>query len=192
MIKKHWKAFRVSSAACLLGMVCILCALSFQGCGPEDPHPVNEEEVITTVEVSLAPEGGGTPVTLRFYDQDGENGSIEPVQTISGSLATATVYSAQIALLNETITPALNISDEVEEEGNDHLFCFSVSGDLSIEYDDEDSQGMPLGLSTRWLTGGEGQVQLTIILRHQAGTKTGDCPGLGETDLEVSFGLIVQ
>lgn len=166
--------------------------ISFQSCNPRVPAPVNEAEVITTLTVTLTPDDGGMPVVLNFFDEDGMKGSLEPAQTISGSLRVDTYYSAQIQLLNEMVTPPRNISDEVEEEGNDHLFCFSVSGDVSVEYVDADERGMPLGLATKWLTGDAGQHRVTIILRHLSGTKDGECPGTGETDLEVSFGLIVQ
>jgi hypothetical protein len=176
----------------MLELAVLLLVISFQSCDQEDPKPPNEEEVITTMTVTLTPGDGGMPVVLSFFDEDGENGSTEPIHTISGSLRVGTSYSAQIQLLNETVTPPIDVSDEVEEEGTDHLFCFSVSGDVSIEYDDADAQGMPLGLSTTWLTGDAGQQEVTITLRHQAGTKNGQCPGTGETDLEVFFGLIVQ
>lgn len=187
------KAFALVSGGRYLVAVAILpLVISFQSCGPDDPKPVNEEEVITTLTVTLTPGDGGMPVVLTFFDEDGENGSIEPVQSISGSLRVSTSYSAQIQLLNETVTPAIDVSEEVAEEGADHLFCFSESGDLSIQYADTDEKGMPLGLSTTWLTGNAGQRDVTISLRHQPGTKNGDCPGTGETDLEVSFNLIVQ
>src|SRR5688500_4442910 len=176
----------------VLNVALLLLLISFHSCDREDPKPPNEEEVSTTLTVTLTPGGGGMPVVLSLFDEDGETGSMEPVQNVSGSLRVGTTYSAQIQLLNETVTPALNVSDEVQEEGNDHLFCFSASGDLSIEYDDSDDQGLPLGLSTTWLTGNAGQREVTIILRHQPGTKNGQCPGTGETDLEVSFSFIVQ
>ena len=166
-------------------------ALFIHACEQKDPEPVNEEEVITTVRAILTPEGGGTPITLTFYDEDGEHGSIAPVYTVSGDLLSSTSYVCSIELLNETVDPPLDISGEVREEGGDHLLCFVVEGDLAIEYADTDSNGLPLGLSTKWLTGGEGLVDVTIVLRHQAGTKTGDCPGTGDTDVEVSFSVKV-
>jgi hypothetical protein len=189
---KHKPRSFTSNGRYMLAVGLLLLVITFQSCDTEDPKPPNEEEVITTLTVTLTPGDGGMPVILSFFDEDGENGSAEPVETISGSLRVGTSYSAQIQLLNETVTPPIDVSEEVEEEGNDHLFCFSASGDLSIEYEDEDDQGLPLGLSTTWLPGEAGQQEVTIILRHQAGTKNGQCPGTGETDLEVSFGFIVQ
>lgn len=164
----------------------------FLACNTDDPEPVNEEEVITTLTVTLAPQGGGEAVTLRFYDEDGEQGSIAPVITVSGPLAPSTTYAAIIELENETEDPAVNISEEIAGEAEQHLFCFG-GGDLSVEYEDEDKNGLPLGLVTSWTTSDvAGATSVTVTLRHQAGTKTGECPGTGETDVEVTFDLLIE
>lgn len=162
------------------------------GCRNEDPTPVNEEEVITTLEISFTPQGGGIPLTLKFYDADGEQGSIPPVITSSGPLKAATIYLVRIGLTNETVQPHGDISAEVAEEANDHLFCFNVDGNISITYEDADGNGLPLGLETLWETTGPGAAAVTVSLRHQAGTKTGDCPGSGETDVEVMFDVVIE
>lgn len=164
----------------------------FQACRIDDPKPVNEEEVITTVEVTLVPAGGGQPVNLRFFDEDGERGNIAPVITVSAALAASTDYAATIELKNETSRPEINVSEEVAEEATDHLFCFDVHGGIAIEYGDEDEGGMPIGLLTMWRTEDAGTAEVTVSLRHQAGTKTGECPGLGETDIAVTFTLTIE
>lgn len=166
--------------------------LMFSSCQKDDPEPVNEEEVITTVQITLTPDGGGSVITLRFFDPDGDQGSAAPEVIVSGSLQSATSYSAALRFLNETETPAGDVTLEVQEEGSDHLVCFDASSNLTISYADEDDQGRPLGLSTLWLTGDAGPAEVTVSLRHQAGTKTGDCPGSGETDVEVTFNLVVE
>ncbi|MEX2235677.1 MAG: hypothetical protein WD824_26200 [Cyclobacteriaceae bacterium] len=165
--------------------------LFFSSCEKGDPKPVNEEEVITTLEVALVPVGGGIPVNLKFFDVDGEHGSSAPLHTVSGPLKASTTYTATIELVNETVNPHGDISAEVEEEANQHLFCFETDGSIAIEYSDEDENGLPLGLITSWVTGAAGEEEVTIVLRHQAGTKTGQCPGDGETDVEVTFGVTV-
>ena len=161
-------------------------------CDKEDPKPVNEAELVTTVEVTLIPEGIGIPVRLKFFDADGDQGSIVPLYTVSGSLKASTSYVATIKMTNETVNPPGDITQEVEAEANDHLFCFDVNGNLTIAYEDVDGNGFPLGLSTSWLTGDAGQVDVAISLRHQAGTKTGQCPGVGESDVDVAFRLTVE
>lgn len=176
-----------------LAIVCLLFSITFfQSCDKEDPEPPNEEELITTMRVTLSPVGPGIPVTLKFFDADGELGSIAPLFTVSGPLKASTTYSATIELVNETVNPHANISAEVEEESNDHLFCFETDGSIVINYADEDDNGLPVGLITSWVASQAGEEEVTIVLRHQAGTKTGQCPGAGETDVEVTFNLMVQ
>lgn len=181
---------KVFSFGKMIGVVLIMTWL--YACEPGDPMPVNEEEVITTLEVTLEPDGGGTPVVLRFYDADGEHGSILPEITVTGVLQKFSKYSAVIELKNETEEPAVNISDEVLEEAEAHLFCFDVDGDITIAYADEDANGLPIGIRTSWETAGTGTARVTVILRHQPGTKTDDCPGGGDTDVEVSFDVGVE
>jgi hypothetical protein len=170
----------------------LLAMIFFQGCDSDDPTPVNEEELITTVEIILAPEGGGDPVSLKFFDADGEQGSIAPLVTVSGPLKASTTYSAAIVLKNEAVNPVADITDEVAEEADQHLFCFDASGGISIQYDDEDVNGLRLGILTTWTTGVATEADVTISLRHQPGTKTGECPGAGETDVEVAFSITVE
>lgn len=175
---------------CFALFVVILFSLfAFSACDRDDPEPVNEEEVITTIEVTLTPDGSGAQVILRFLDEDGEQGSIAPKITISGPLQPSTRYTGTIRFLNETSSPTQDISVEVREEGTDHLICFDASQNIVITYEDTDDNGLPLGLATSWLTGDAGAAEVSISLRHQAGTKTGDCPGAGETDVEVTFNL---
>ena len=166
----------------------LLLLVLFYGCS-EDPKPVNEEELITTLIVDLTPAGGGDPIQLKFYDEDGE-GVIDPITTPDlAQLTMGKTYTAELTLKNESVIPADDITLEIEAEKNDHLFCFSVTGtEVTIEYNDEDDNTNPIGLSTTWTagnTGSTGQVQIT--LRHQPGTKNGTCPGSGDTDLEVTF-----
>lgn len=185
--------FRTSYLRLCTGFLLGGIIFTFSCCDKDDPTAPNEEEVITTLEATLAPSDGGTPVTLKFSDQDGEQGSIVPVITVSGPLRASTQYAAVIALTNETVSPDEDISAEVAEEADDHLFCFDPGSDIiSVQYEDEDSKGLPLGLITTWQTGAPGETTITISLRHQAGTKTGACPGSGETDVEVTFDLVVQ
>lgn len=162
------------------------------GCNQNDPEPVNEEEVITTIEVGLMPEGGGNQVTLRFFDEDGELGNVAPIISASGSLKTGTVYMAEIRLLNETVNPPIDVALEVSEEAEDHLFCFSPDGSITVTYEDEDANGLPVGLMTSWEAAGVGNERMTVSLRHQPGTKDGNCPGTGDTDVEVTFDVTIE
>ncbi|MGI9545687.1 MAG: type 1 periplasmic binding fold superfamily protein, partial [Flavobacteriaceae bacterium] len=117
-------------------------------CSDDDDAPliVNEEEVITTLTVTLTPTGSGTAITLQTQDLDGD-GPDAPVVTVSGNLVAGTTYNGSIVLLNETETPAENITEEVEEEDDEHQFFYTVGGglDVTTEYANFDGDGNPLG-----------------------------------------------
>mgnify|MGYP000728059386 CR=1 FL=1 len=80
--------------------VALVASSLFIGCSKDDdPQPVNEEEVITTMIVTLQPEGGGTEVKLQFRDLDGD-GPDEPVFE-TNNLATGVTYSGSIVYLTK-------------------------------------------------------------------------------------------
>jgi len=165
-------------------------------CSNDDgaPLPVNEEETITTLTAPLAPQGGGTTVTLRSQDLDGD-GPNAPVITVSGPLAANTTYSGTIELLDETGTPVEDITEEVEAEGEEHQFFFGTSGSIAeVGYADQDAGGNPIGIAFTLATGGAGSATLTITLRHEP-KKPNDgtlADAGGETDIAQTFSLFVQ
>jgi len=159
-----------------------------------DPEPVNEEELITTMNVTLIPMGGGTTVTLQSRDLDGD-GPNAPEITISDNLAANTIYDGAIVLLNETETPAENITEEVEEEAEEHQFIFSATGSITaVNYADADGNGNPVGIVFTLETGDAGAGSITITLRHEP-TKPNDgtlAGAGGETDITQSFQVTVE
>ena len=167
-------------------------------CKKDDPEIPNEEELITTLIYTLTPESGGTPIEFSFRDLDGDGGNA-PIIT-EGTLDANTTYNGSLVLLNETESPAGDITEEIEEEDEDHQFFFNVSSslELDISYDDQDGNGNPIGLATIAVSGNASQGQLTIVLRHEpnktaAGVSDGDITNAGgETDIEVTFDVIIQ
>lgn len=170
----------------------------FAGCS-DDPESTNEEEVITTVIVSLDPEEGegedeGEIITLSWDDINLDAIVDANEVTTSGALLTEEIYAARIQILNKSVTPEIDITEEIEEEAEEHIFCFTVTNvGISITNRDEDKHGLPLGITSTWSTTAvEGTGTVTIILRHQPGVKTGDCPGAGETDATITFPVILE
>lgn len=161
-------------------------------CKKDDPEPVNEEEVITTFTVTLTPNGSGSNVIMKFFDEDG-SGSIAPVKTVTGSFTANKTYTGVVTIANETVTPVANITEEVEEESGDHLLCYTVNGaNITVAATDHDANGLPVGLNTTWSVGAAGNGSVKIVLRHQPGVKTGDCPGAGDSDVEVEFNFEIE
>jgi hypothetical protein len=172
--------------------------LLFTACSNDDdntPIPVNEEEVITTLTVTLAPEGGGTAITLQTKDLDGD-GPNAPVVTVSGNLATGVIYNGSLVVLNETVTPAENINLEIEEEDDEHQFFYTVGGglDITTEYGNFDRNGNPLGTEFIMSAAAAGSGTLTFTLRHEP-KKPNDgtlADAGGETDIAATFNITVE
>jgi hypothetical protein len=167
----------------------------------KNPHPDNEEELITTLRYELTPRGAGDKVVLSFSDPDGDGGA-QPIITSSSNFKSGTVYDGTIILLNESVSPADNISSEVESESKDHQFFYQsitgTGGKLQIAYNDKDSDNLPLGLRTVVTAAAKGTGKLTVTLRHlpdkkAAGVSEGDIANAGgETDIQVTFDVTIE
>ena len=177
--------------------VVIVMTLALSSCKKEDPIIPNEEELITTLKYTLTPNGGGAAVVLSFKDLDGDGGNAPII--IGGTLVSNKTYTGVLVLLNEQETPAENITTEIKEEDKNHQFFFqtNITG-LTVAYSDQDADGNPLGLESTLTTTGAGNGTLTITLRHEpnksaTGVANGDITNAGgETDIEVTFDIIVQ
>lgn len=175
-----------------------LVALTLSSCNNDDPVPINEEELITTLTLTFTPTTGGDPVVFQFKDPDGIGGT--PAVLLSDTLAAGVSYTGALGLLNESVTPAANIGAEVEAEGDAHQFFFQASAGLGLtfSYGDQDINGNPLGLKTNWTTSTPGAGTLKVTLRHEpdktaAGVSDGDITlAGGETDIEVEWPVVIQ
>jgi hypothetical protein len=171
--------------------------LMFSSCKKEDPIVPNEEEIITTLVYTLTPQDGGSAVEFRFTDLDGDGGNF-PVIT-NGTLAANTLYDGDLTLLNESETPVEDITEEIEEEDEDHQLFFTISNaEAAISYADTDADGNPIGLSTTISTVAASTGTLVVTLRHEpdkgaTGVSGGDITNAGgETDIEVTFDITIQ
>jgi len=190
----NYKNILVALSAMAITLFSISCSSD-----DDDPEPVNEEEVITTMTVTLDPQSGGTDITLRTRDLDGD-GPNAPVITVSGPLTAGETYDGSIELLNETESPAEDITEEIEEEDDEHQFFYQITGglDVTTSYDDQDDDGNPIGLEFTLVAGGASTGNLIVTLRHEpdkdaSGVSDGDIANAGgETDITTSFQVEVQ
>jgi hypothetical protein len=188
---------KLYSSAALLAIFSVLSFLT--GCDPKDPIPVEEQELITTLTISLQKIGTtDDPVTFSWKDLDGSGSDLPVIDEIV--LDAHSEYKVTLELLNESGSPAENISAEIEEEDEDHQFFFSATNvdGVVFEYDDADENGKPIGLKNIVLTDHFGTGTLSVILLHLPdkngiGVADGNPANAGgETDLEIEFPLVVQ
>lgn len=192
-------------------------ALLSSGCPDvEDPDdPANEQEVITTVALSFAPQGGGA--ALEFRHADPENDGDPLIDTVT--LAAGTTYALSVSFLNELEDPPEDITVEVDEENDQHqvlIYGNGVEGPatgtnadhlVTHAYDDEDANGLPVGLSNTIEAVVAGDADFEVMLRHlppesDVAVKVESIAGEfasggsaaigGETDADVTFPLTVE
>ncbi len=177
--------------------IIILTSILTISCNDQEPIIQNQEELITTVILTLNPSDNSGVKVFSFIDLDGDGG-ISPIITIS-KLKSNTVYLAEIEILNESGTTTENITDEVRAEAEDHqFFYFTMNTDLTIEYLDQDSNTNPIGINTKITTNNPGIGSLQITLKHlldkfASGVSQGEITNAGgETDIQVEFVLEIE
>jgi len=177
-------------------LVTVLFTILLASCSKdnETPEAVNEEELITTLKVTLVPASEGNTIILTTRDLDGD-GPNEPVVTVSSNLTAGVTYNGTIELLDETKSPADNITEEVEEEADEHQFFYTIGSglDVTATATNLDSEGNLLGTEFELTANTASSGSLTFTLRHEP-TKPND--GLssagGETDIAATFSITVE
>jgi hypothetical protein len=178
--------------------------LFLAGCKDDDiPEPELEEEEIAEVMLTFTPVAGGTPLIFTWTEGEGT----QPPSMDAIVLAPNTEYLLSIMLMGPD---GENITEEIEEEADAHMFFFGWTEGLftspagtgniaapigEVDYQDEDANGLPLGLETRWTTGDATTANgtFTTILKHQPNSKSATSTvTTGETDVEIDWTISIQ
>ncbi len=180
----------------------LLLLLSFFlfSCKKDDPKPINEDEVLTTLILTFTPFDGSDIKNITYKDLSPEDtsGSVITSDTLERNKA----YTMTVSVLNETFTPAQNITAEIRTEGTEHQFFFiqGPSGLFSsLEYNDKDADDNPIGLINMAKTSdAETSGTIRIVLRHELlklgiGVPDGDITNAeGETDIDVTLPVAIK
>lgn len=181
----------------------------FSSCGDDDDKPVEtEEEEITRVSLTFTPTSGGDPIVATWFDADGEGSGAPIIDDIE--LEESETYMLDLMLTNTLGSTDEDITAEISEEDDEHMFFFSFTNDIfsdptgngnvddrndPINYNDQDSNGLPVGLSTTW-TAGEALSspgEFNIVLKHQPELKTSSSDAtVGGTDVDITFSINIQ
>lgn len=192
-----------------INALAILAILAISSCSKDDEpvkkvEPVNDEELITNVNVVFTPTtAGGAVVTLGWSDPDGIDGPNAPVfAPITNKFKVGTTYNGVVTILDQSKNPVGNVTEEVLKEAADHQvfyiktgglpdFTYTPKADAATNYD---ANGKPVGLQTRFTTATTaGSGSLRIVLKHE-GNKSleGVAAGLfanatGASDFDITF-----
>lgn len=165
--------------------------LSLISCSKREPIIVDDNEGITTVELTFTPTTGlENPIIYNWRDGLGEL-----IQ-----LKKNTEYNLSVSFLNESGLKTEDLTEEVEEESDAHLVVVkSDPVDLfSIKAMDKDSKGRKVGLKNKLKfknTNSSGTIR--VILKHQPpvngiDVKDGMNESIGSTDADVIFPVSIK
>jgi len=190
-----------------------LSAFVMTSCGDdEEPEEENLPEVITDVTLVFTNTADASDVVqASAQDPDGEG--IEELEILGGiSLDADKTYELTYVITNSIATDPdeRNIGAEIAEEDDEHQLFFAFTdgaftdpmgnGNIDnaadpINYNDEDGNGNPVGLSTTWTTRSEALAGgvFTARLQHQPDVKTSTSGATdGDTDFDLTFVLTIE
>jgi hypothetical protein len=209
---KH-NAFKINHVTrrAIVAILAIGLTSFMSSCGDDDPKKENVPELITEATLTFTPVGGGAAIVATATDPDGEG--VQDL-TVDGpiELTINTSYTLTIELINGLADPSeeeYDITAEVEEEGDEHMFFFAWTNNVfsnptgngnvdnrsdAVNYNDEDENGLPLGLSTNWTSAASAaDGTFRLILKHQPDLKSDvSTSSTGETDLDLTFTISID
>lgn len=184
-------------------------------CSDDDPKKENTPELITKATLTFTPAGGGPAVVATATDPDGEG--VQDIE-VDGpiDLDADQTYVLTIELINELADPSeaeYNITEEVEEEGDEHQFFFSWTNNVfsdpagngnidngtdAVNYtgapNSTDENDRPLGLTTTWTSSVDPSAgSFRVLLKHQPDLKSDTSDSnTGDTDVDLTFTINVE
>ena len=169
-------------------------ALTLTNCkdSSKELKPDDENELITSVTLKFTEKGTNIVSSFSYKDADGDGGNA-PTKFDTVSLRANKAYTLAIELLDESKSPVDDITKEVAEESDEHLFIYTPSPAslLTYTYDDKDKNGIKIGLTGTAQTGAAGAGKLKVQLRHQPGVKDGTSSP-GSDDVGLDFNLKIK
>jgi hypothetical protein len=132
---------------------------------------------------------------------DGIAGSAPVIDKIN--LKANTTYTVATELLDERKNPADNVTNEIEEEGDEHrvFHLFYASATAAVKDSittaatvtplDKDSKNLPIGLEISMVTKAAFTGFLNVVVRHQPGAKDGSYAP-GSTDVLTIFPVEIK
>ena len=180
---------------------------TFAACGDDGATCTNcDQELITTVTLTLTPQGGA-PIVAEVDDPDGDGGDPPTIDSIA--LVAGTTYAVTVGFQNRLETPPEEITDEVRDEAVDHQVFFTgaaIGAGVAHAYTDSDDNGLPIGLANTFVVTPGTAGDLVVTLRHMpplngTAVKTADAASKvaaggfsaigGETDAQVTFPVAI-
>jgi hypothetical protein len=177
----------------------VLTVMLFADCKKPKEPVVVEEELITTLKVTVT-DSNNIAQSFVYKVQNGFGSATQgTVQVDTIKLQDGYTYGYTVQVLNESVTPVEDVTEEVLAEKDAHLFLIvsdpqSGAGSISLSDGSKDAQNLPFNQSGKFTTGASGSGKLTIALLHEPTNKNGATTAEtgGETDAEAIFPVLIQ
>lgn len=166
--------------------------------GNDGPAP-DEPELITTVQVRATEVGNaGNSKLFTYRVKSGFHAGSTDFHVDTIKLLAGRQYNIEMLVLNEQKTPIIDVTPEIIEERNAHLFYYisapeTGAGSITITDRDTDHNGQPFARLCKWHTGPAGKGTMEIFLIH--GPRRKEASDLatiaGSTDAETVFPVVL-
>ncbi|MDX2279810.1 MAG: hypothetical protein NW218_09490 [Saprospiraceae bacterium] len=145
------------------------------------------EEKITKIEVHLTGINGST-FNEEFSAEDPDaDGVFNTIASID--IPMNTVFNVHVHVYDGTMA----LDSEIEEESNDHLFVYQVTGGNLVVGDlNLDAAGKPFGQDSKWTSAAASTGSVRIKLIHEPTDKDNTMDPGGSVDFDVTFPVKVQ
>jgi hypothetical protein len=175
-------------------LLALALGLFMTACKKDEPDPVLDNELITTLRLTFTE--GSNKLVYTIKDLDGDGGKPPVADVIK--LTPNKTYTVATEFFDETRTPIVNTTLEIEKLSAEHLVVFEQSPAtiMTVTRTDKDSRGFEVGLRATVRTTAAVNGSLKVTLRHQPEVsgkpvKNGTV-ALGSTDFEGSFAVEVK
>lgn len=169
-------------------------------CSKDDTPQPEEQELITTIRL-IVTDSAGTARTFNYRVENGFGSTAPGSVDVDSMILPANLvndYLVEVRVLNESATPVDDVTDEIVQERDEHLFLFaptpSGSSTIGIANGSTDNNGRPFNQTIRLSTISGGSGTLTVTLLHAPTNKNGQTPAeaAGETDAEAVFPFRIE
>ena len=149
--------------------------------------PLPGNEALTTMILTATNANDPTDIQTAKWIELDPTGATPPDTSVAVlNLKKNASYNVTIQLL-DSLT---DVTPEIKDRENYHLFCFDVSSGLNltcIQTDkDTNPKPLPIGLTDLFTTTTVSNGHLEVTLHHQPNEKTGDCAP-GSIDMDCTF-----
>jgi hypothetical protein len=165
------------SKIALLGLIIVVFS-----CKKEEK--VQEQENLNVLKIKI----GAT--TFTWSDTDGVGGASPKIDTIK--LTPNTTFDVELTVQDGSKSPVFDATPEIIAEKEAHLFVYKPTGNFTVSSYSKDSNGKDFGQTAKLQTVATGIGSLQILLKHEPDKTAADPSKTGETDMDVSFPVVIK